>query len=986
MLQFIERLLGISPDSLIKKLSPMVDRINHQDLALRDKADLELTARIGELKVHLSQNYQNQKEQQAALDEVLIEVFAIVREASRRVLNMRHFDVQLLGGMVLHQGKIAEMKTGEGKTLVATLPAVLNALTGKGVHIVTVNDYLAKRDEEWMGRLFRSLGLSTGVIVPQQSTSDKRKAYASDILYATNNELGFDYLRDNMADSIERQVRRDFNFAIIDEVDSVLVDEARTPLIISGAPEQSKFQLYPLMKQLAGRLSKAKDKEDENGDYYLEEKSKNVVLTDRGIDQAEKLLGVDDLWSMQANFAHHLLQGIRAKEYYRCDVDYIVTINPQSGKKEVVIVDEFTGRLMHGRRWSDGLHQAVEAKEAVPIQEETLTLASITFQNFFRLYPKIGGMTGTALTEAEELKTIYNLNVIPVPTNKTNIRFDVEDQIYKDHKRKTHAIVEEIVKVHKQGRPVLVGTTSIEGSEEISQMLSQTSEMAKLVQERGQRLVTGLKALKGEGVEALTQQLKRYLDKPVSVTLDMLLEIFKHHKDKNTLPDKLNKILAKCLDEEARQQIGDDDLEHFAITLLNAVETVEEIRKGITHSVLNAKYHKQEAEIIAQAGRLGGVTIATNMAGRGTDILLGGNAEFMAKEKLSSQKVQLSPEEEAYELQKLKAELEPVLAEKQKKVQSIGGLHVIGTERHESRRIDNQLRGRAARQGDPGSTHFFLSLDDSLMRIFGGDKLNDAMDFLKAEEDLAIESPLVTKFIQNAQKKVEAHNYEIRKRLLEYDDVQDTQRKVIYRERQRILEGQDLDGAFKEMYLERLEELLYTYLDPSKPTESWLEPMAQAEVLVGEEDSEQESEQEAEKAPSCLDLLMANLVANFPGLASKLEFNSQDLSEHSFIGLQEKLAELVSLVYEEKGAELGGELLVQAQRQIFLRSVDEHWVEHLQALDSLKEGIHLRGYGNKQPLIEYKTEALGLFDRMIGSIRRQAIAWLFHTVPVAQES
>jgi preprotein translocase subunit SecA len=970
VLSFLEKAFGLGPENAAKKLLPINVQIDNFGPSLLGKSDAELVQRISELRGHLNDPSWDQKKLQKALDDVLPEVFAIVREASGRVLGMRHFPMQMLGGITLHQGKIAEMRTGEGKTLVATLPTILNSLSGRGVHVITVNDYLARRDSEWMGRLYKFLGLSVGLIVPQQPQFEKVAAYQADITYCTNNELGFDYLRDNMADSIERQVRRGFNYAIIDEVDSVLIDEARTPLIISGMPESTKQEIYQVMAQLAPRLTKGKDKEDPNGDYYVDEKARNVILTDKGIHSGERALGVDDLWSIESNLAHHLLQALKAKELFRLDSEYVVQANPESKKKEIVIVDEFTGRLMYGRRWSDGLHQAVEAKERVPIQDETLTHASITFQNFFRLYPKLSGMTGTAVTEAEEFKNIYNLPVVPIPTHRQNIRKDLNDQVYKNQEQKFYAIVEEIIEVHKTGRPVLVGTTSIEKSELVANMLSKPQEMVKLLTKRSERLEQLLKAQSPVPVD-LIKDLGRLMDKPLNIKFELAFSTFKAALHDRNLASKVRASIETVIENSAKQLPGaDSDLVSFIETFLRSCEVVEEIRKGINHNILNAKHHEKEAQIIAQAGRLNAITIATNMAGRGTDILLGGNAEFLAKEKIAPKKLEPGSMEFEAALNEAIEDLKAGIEAEHKKVVELGGLHVIGTERHESRRIDNQLRGRAARQGDPGATHFYLSLDDSLMRIFGGERLTSAMDMLKAEEDLAIEAKLVNSGIENAQRRVEAHNYEIRKRLLEYDDVQDTQRKVIYQERQRILTGCSLKETFLEMLQERIDSIIYTYLDPEKPSEFWLEKV--------KPDGVDDEEVNWDELPSQLDLLIGNLCAEFPQLEHNPEITVAKLSELSFAELVETIMEAAKQAFEEKEEELTSAVMEEAQRQVFLESIDQHWVDHLQALDSLKEGIHLRGYGNKQPLIEYKTEALALFDQLINSIRRQAIIWIFH--------
>ena len=692
---------------------PIIEHINALEPQFEKLTDEELKAKTTEFKEILAKRptskdfNTDRKLEKEALDKILPEAFATVREAGKRVLNMRHFDVQLIGGYFLHNGHIAEMRTGEGKTLVATLPAYLNALTGKGVHVITVNDYLAKRDSEWMGKIYKFLGLSVGVILSGGRTAEdfaaKKAAYDCDITYGTNNEFGFDYLRDNMAGSLDMLVQRPYNYAIIDEVDSILIDEARTPLIISGRLEKSA-ETYQMMAKVAPQLQK-------NVDYEVDEKNKNIILTEEGIDRAQEIIGVKDLFDINTQYAHHLLQALKAKELFVKDTDYVI----KNG--EVMIVDEFTGRLMEGRRWSDGLHQAIEAKEGVKIQDETQTLASITFQNLFRLYPKLSGMTGTAMTEEAEFGKIYNLEVTTIPTNKPDIRINYPDVIYKTEIAKYNAVVEDIIQMNKIGRPVLVGTISIEKSEYVSSLLTQ---------------------------------------------------------------------------------------------------------RGIKHNVLNAKHHAKEAYIIAQAGRVGAVTIATNMAGRGTDILLGGNAEYLAKEKLDSLGLEEGSDEYNVKKDELLAEARKITEEEHAKVVDLGGLHVIGTERHESRRIDNQLRGRAARQGDPGSTRFFLSLQDNLMRIFGGDKITALMDMLNVEENMAIENALITRQIQSAQKKVETYHFDIRKSVLEYDDVMNIQREKFYAQRRKVLAGKNLSEDIYFMIEREIDRLLRSYIAPEQAPEEYV--------------------------------------------------------------------------------------------------------------------------------------------------------------------
>ena len=694
--------------------------------------------------------YQKDKVLADVLESILAESFAVVREASRRILNMRHFDVQLLGGAALHFNKIAEMRTGEGKTLVATLPAYLNALSGRGVHVVTVNDYLARRDAEWMGQLYKFLGLSVGLIYSQQPDEEKWDAYRADIAYGTNHEFGFDYLRDNMRTSLDKLVQRPYYYAIVDEVDNILIDEARTPLIISGFPSESFVEIYQRMAQVSPHLEKGKDKDDEECDYWVDEKSRNVLMTERGIINAEKMLGVKELFDMHFNFHHHLVQALRAKELYKKDTDYMLR-QTEEGHPEVCIVDEFTGRMMIGRRWGDGLHQAIEAKENVPIQEETLTYASITYQNLFRLYPKLAGMTGTAMTEAAEFNKIYNLDVVAIPTNKQSVREDHPDVIYKTERQKFYSVAEEIIDMHELGRPVLVGTTSIEKSEVLADLLNKPQKMNEYLMAKISKCLELIKKrnLEGKSIDSL----KRTFERPGLIETEKFADI--------------------CSEIEKEFPKGQDELIERCFSILKTVKVVNAIRKGIPLHVLNAKYHEKEAMIVAQAGRKGAVTIATNMAGRGTDILLGGNPEYLAKEKLNKEKATEDPDFEA-KLKGLTQTMKKETDREHDEVVQVGGLHIIGTERHEARRIDNQLRGRAGRQGDPGTTRFFLSLEDSLMRIFGGDKIAWLMEFLRADEEIPIEHNMVSKSIENAQKKVEAHHFDTRKHVLQYDDVLNT--------------------------------------------------------------------------------------------------------------------------------------------------------------------------------------------------------------------
>ncbi|MFQ5598046.1 MAG: preprotein translocase subunit SecA [Nitrospiria bacterium] len=830
----VRKVIGSRNDRELKRLEPIVAKVKTFEEAVSKLSDKALRAKTEEFRKRLGVNDTREDSQAEVrpetLDTILPEAYAVVREAARRVLGMRHFDSQVLGGIVLHEGKIAEMKTGEGKTLVATLPVYLNALLRKGVHVVTVNDYLAKRDSQWMGKVYRFLGLTVGIIQHDAGDAERQAAYGSDITYGTNNEFGFDYLRDNMKFDPKQFVQRDPYFAIIDEVDSILVDEARTPLIISG-PSEDSTELYYRVNQIIPHLKHERD-------YTVEEKSKTVTLTDDGNIKVEKLLGVNNLYDLaNISLVHHVLQALKAHVLFKKDVDYVVK------EGEVIIVDEFTGRLMAGRRWSDGLHQAVEAKEGVKIANENQTLASITFQNYFRLYEKLAGMTGTADTEAAEFHKIYNLEVIVIPPNRSLIRENYPDVIYKTGKEKFNAIVEEIAELHQVGHPVLVGTISIENSEHISALLK---------------------------------------------------------------------------------------------------------RQGIAHSVLNAKYHEKEAEIISQAGRKGAVTIATNMAGRGTDILLGGNPEFLSKQ-YERQHPDAAPDalEKAGKSFALESESE------KKEVLQLGGLHIIGTERHESRRIDNQLRGRSGRQGDPGSSRFYLSLEDDLLRIFGSDRISKLMSRLGMEEGVPIEHGMVTRAIENAQKRVEGHNFDIRKQLLEYDDVMSKQRSVIYDRRRAVLSTDDIHEDILEMIDGQIDELLSAYCPEDTYSEAW-DGTGLVEVL---------SHQFA------LSLTVGDL--GFPEIGRE--------------ALKEVILQKVQEIYRHKTDAFGKELIQNIEKQIFLRMIDTHWKDHLLAMDTLKEGIGLRGYGQKEPLSEYKREGFEMFSGMIDRIKRDTIEHLFRVQIVDED-
>ena len=822
----IKKIVGSKNERELKRIQPIIQRINQIEPKILPLSDEQLRAKTPEFKERVGQG--------ESLEKILPEAFAVVREAARRTLGERHFDVQLIGGIVLHEGKIAEMATGEGKTLVATLPAYLNSLKGEGVHIVTVNDYLAKRDSEWMGAIYRFLGLSVGVILHELNDQERKKAYGCDITYGTNNEFGFDYLRDNMKFSIEDYVQRDLNYAIVDEVDSILVDEARTPLIISGPAEESTDKYYKI-NRIVPSLKQGKD-------YQLEEKSHTAFLTEEGVFHVEKLLHVENLYDPRnIETLHHVNQGLRAHTLFKRDVDYVVK------EGQVVIVDEFTGRLMPGRRWSDGLHQAVEAKENVRIENENQTLATVTFQNYFRMYRKLAGMTGTADTEAAEFRKIYNLDVVVIPTNMPLIRTNYPDVIYKSEEEKFHAAAREIEELHRSGRPVLVGTISIEKSEGLSHLLK---------------------------------------------------------------------------------------------------------KRGIPHNVLNAKHHEREAEIIAQAGRVGAVTLSTNMAGRGTDILLGGNSKFLAK-------TMVDEKADAEAIQKAYEKALAIVQKEKEKVIELGGLHVLGTERHEARRIDNQLRGRSGRQGDPGSSRFYLSLEDDLLRIFGSERISSIMDRLGIEEDQPIEHRLVTKAIENAQGRVEAHNFEIRKHLLEYDNVMNQQREVIYSQRREVLAGEDLKDSVIEMIEEQAEGIVDLYADEKAHPEDW--------DLKGLQDVFYQQFSFRWAVPSEEEVGMTRF--------------RDGLNRER---LKELVLQRAKDVYQKKEEEFGEATLRYLEKVIMLQSVDYYWKDHLLAIDQLKEGIGLRGYGQKDPRIEYQKEAYQMFLEMLDRIKKDTIEKLF-AIQIAKE-
>lgn len=846
----ITKIFGSYSDKEVKRIKPLMQQVLDLESKYKAMSESELKAQTEVLKDRLKNG--------ETTDDVLPDAFAVCREASDRVLGMRHFPVQIIGGIVLHQGRIAEMRTGEGKTLVATLPAYLNALTGKGVHIVTVNDYLAKRDSEWMGKVYRYLGLSVGLIIHDLDNDERRKAYASDITYGTNNELGFDYLRDNMCIYKEQKVQRDFHYAIVDEVDSILIDEARTPLIISGQGDKST-ELYTIADGFAKTLTMYKvaemdekeEHDDIEADYIVDEKAKTATLTPFGVKKAESYFNVENLTDGEnITLLHHINQAIRAHGIMHRDTDYVV----KDG--EVIIVDEFTGRLMLGRRYNEGLHQAIEAKEGVKVERESKTLATITFQNFFRLYTKLSGMTGTAMTEEGEFREIYKLDVVEIPTNREVVRKDYDDSVYKTENGKFLAVIEQIVESHEKGQPVLVGTISIEKSELLSSMLK---------------------------------------------------------------------------------------------------------RRGVKHSVLNAKYHEREAEIIAQAGKKGAVTIATNMAGRGTDIMLGGNAEYMAKAEMRKKGYSEemiyeataygeTDDEEILEARQTYKELndkyKKEIATEAEEVKEAGGLFILGTERHDSRRIDNQLRGRAGRQGDPGASRFYLSLEDDLMRLFGGERIQNLMNALKIEEDQPIENKMLSNQIESAQRKVEGRNFGIRKNTLQFDDVMNAQREIIYGQRGKVLNGENLKEYIAQMMNEWVDETVDRYLNDDEVHDNWnIDGLRDyfLHVLTEEDD---------------------------------LKYSSSEIGEVNKEDIKNSLKEIAAKKYAEKESLIGSEHMRELERVIMLRVVDTKWMDHIDAMDELRRGMHLRAYAQRDPVVEYRLEGFDMFDEMIASIKEDTVRML----------
>ncbi|MFB2021530.1 preprotein translocase subunit SecA [Pseudoflavonifractor sp. P01025] len=851
-MSFLKKIFGTSSQREVKAIMPLVEKIEALEDEYKALSDQQLQAKTPEFQQRLKDG--------ETLDDILPEAFAACREAAWRVLGMRPYRVQLIGGIILHQGRIAEMKTGEGKTLVATLPAYLNALAGKGVHIVTVNDYLAKRDSEWMGKVYRFMGLTVGLVIHGVMGQDKKAAYDADITYGTNNEFGFDYLRDNMAIYSQELVQRGHYFAIVDEVDSILIDEARTPLIISGQGEKST-QLYTVVDQFVSkltcqRIAKVDDKEEEDvnidADYIVDEKARTATLTARGIKKAEEAFNIENLADPEnTTLSHHINQAIKARGVMKRDIDYVV----KDG--QVIIVDEFTGRLMFGRRYNEGLHQAIEAKEHVEVANESKTLATITFQNYFRLYDKLSGMTGTAMTEEEEFGTIYELDIVEIPTNKPVQRVDHHDVVYKTEAGKLRAVVSQIEECHEKGQPVLVGTVSIEKSEELSDMLK---------------------------------------------------------------------------------------------------------RRGIKHNVLNAKNHEKEAEIVAQAGKLGAVTVATNMAGRGTDIMLGGNAEYLAKADL--RKAGMSDEliaeatgyaetdnQEILDARKMFADAEAKykdeIKEEAEKVREVGGLFILGTERHESRRIDNQLRGRAGRQGDPGESRFYLSLEDDIMRLFGSERVMGMMEKLGVDEDTPIEQKMLSNAIENAQKQVESRNFQTRKNVLQYDDVMNTQREVIYKQRRQVLDGEDLQGSIQNMIHTMVENAIQGHMGEQKhmDAESFREATALFHTMFLQ-----------------------------PGELALTDEELQKCNEQQLVELVENRAKEV---YAAKEQEIGSPLMRELERVLMLRVVDEYWMDQIDSMNDLKQGIGLRAYAQTDPVVAYKKEGYEMFEQMVAAIQEETLRRLF---------
>lgn len=932
-----KKLLGDPNARKLKKLQPIVSEINLFEEDIKSLSDADLAGKTQEFRAKLAEAT-NEEEEGDILDEILPEAFAVVREASRRVLGMRHFDVQMLGGIVLHRGQIAEMKTGEGKTLVATLPSYLNGLTGRGVHCITVNDYLARRDAEWMGQVHRFLGLSVGLIQSGMKPQERRKNYACDITYTTNGELGFDYLRDNMATDIDEVVQRPFNYAIIDEVDSILVDEARTPLIISGQVEKPT-EKYMRAAEIAEAMVKGTEEGD--GDYEVDEKARSVLMTDQGFERAEELLGVEDLYDQDNPWAHYVFNAIKAKELFVKDVNYIVR------KGEVVIVDEFTGRVMVGRRWSDGLHQAVEAKEDVEIQNETQTLATITYQNFFLLYPKLSGMTGTAKTEETEFEKVYNLQVTIIPTNLPSQRYDFSDVVYKNEIAKWKAVAEECSELHETGRPLLVGTTSVEKSELLSKLLHERKITHNLLNARPENVERESEIVAQAGrqgaVTIATNMAGRGTDIILGGNADYMarLKIREYFMPRLARPMSedemfnMGRLTAKS--DSQGQGFGDNG---------QAPKKTWKASPDIFPTDLSAETETMLKEVVVFAIKEYGELSLNELEAE--------EKIAIASEKAPTDDLVLLQLREVYN--RIRTEYETFTHAEQKEVVDKGGLHVIATERHESRRIDNQLRGRAGRQGDPGSTKFFLSLEDNLLRIFGGDRVAGLMNAFRVEEDMPIESKMLTRSLEGAQKKVESFYYDSRKQVFEYDEVMNNQRRAIYAERRRVLEGQDLKEQVIQYAEKTIEEIVDAYVSPELPPEEW----------------------------------------NLDGLVSKSQefiylledIKPADLGEMTVGQIKAFLKEEVRKAYDIKEGQvekIKPSLMRQAERFFILQQIDTLWREHLQSMDALRESIGLRGYGQKDPLVEYKQEGYEMFVEMMIDIRRNVVYSMFQFQPQGQQ-
>ena len=942
----LKRLLGDPNARKLKKFQPLVAEINLIEEDIKGLSDDELKAKTADFREQLAQS-KNDEETKEILDDILPEAFAVVREAAIRVLGMRHYDVQLLGGIVLHKGQIAEMKTGEGKTLVCTLPAYLNGLTGKGVHVVTVNDYLARRDAEWMGQVHRFLGLSVGLIQSGMSPNERKKNYACDITYTTNSELGFDYLRDNMAVSMEEVVQRPFNYCVIDEVDSVLIDEARTPLIISGQVERPT-EKYLQAAQIAAQLVKQEEDYDEEvngeegiGDYEVDEKARNVLMTDEGFAHAEEMLGVSDLYDPENPWAHYISNAVKAKELFTKDVNYMVR------NDEIVIVDEFTGRVLAGRRWSDGLHQAIEAKEGVPIQKETQTLASITYQNFFLLYPTLAGMTGTAKTEETEFEKVYNLQVTIIPTNLPSRRADLADVVYKKEIGKWQAVAEDTSNMHEKGRPVLVGTTSVEKSELISQLLQQKGIKHNLLNAKPENVERESEIVAQAGRKTAVTIATNMAGRGTDIILGGNADYMARLKVREYL---MPKIVAP----------EDDAL----MATVPGISLGKNAAKGFGSNGSNGKKVKTwkaspqifPTELSTEAENLLKETVRFAVQQYGEQSLSELDAEekiAVAAENAPVDDPVLQKLREAYKL--VRKEYEVFTDAEHDEVIANGGLHVIGTERHESRRVDNQLRGRAGRQGDPGSTRFFLSLQDNLLRIFGGDRVEKLMNMMRVEDDMPIESKMLTNSLEGAQKKVETFYYDTRKQVFEYDEVMNNQRRAIYAERRRVLEGLDLKEQVIQYAEKTMGEIVDAYVNPELPPEEWkLDKMVDKakEFIYLLEDVE----------PEHLEDMTVNEMKNFLGEEVRKAY---DIKEHQIDSMQPGL-------------------MRQAERFFILQQIDTLWREHLQAMDALRESIGLRGYGQKDPLIEYKQEGYEMFLEMMIDIRRNVVYSLFQFKPQPQ--